>query len=326
MISKRMKKDNRLGIPVKYTREIILKMFDVDVHNVKENYKTRFVSIFKNLDPKNISDDHVPYLSYSDTLEENLPSNLHFLNQSGLQAIKELLWLLYSVVPNIEFCPLLIKLISFSLVFMTKEETFSFIKNLMITDYSIKKDELNNIRFRLRFNYEENKRLIPSFLEAFKTVTYNTGKEINSKFEKIGFDIEILIEDMFFTIFLGYFNFSFLTRIYLLFLHEGSKILFRVAYAIFKLLKNDILEISTNDIVITTIKAKCFEMKDVQKFFTTAFNFKLTHKNNKYTEIKIIETFKHNKICNYYIPSISGESNIMTDNEIFMLWSIFRKL
>lgn len=319
--SKRVKKDLRIGLPIKYTRELILKIFNVDsgdLHNLRENYKTRFLSIFKNRDPKNIG-DHVPYLSYLYTFEEVLPN--HFLNNKGVQAVKELLWLVYSVVPNIEFCPLLIKLISLSLVFLSKEETFAYIKNLMIKDYSNK--NLSKIRFRLRFNYEENKKLIPAFIESFKNITKSTGKEIFKKLSNLKFEVEILIEDMFFNLFIGYLNFTFLHKVFILYLNEGCKILFRVAYAILKTLKNEILDINKSEYVISMIKSKTFELKDEHSFFSHVYYFKLTERNNAYEEIKIVETFKPNKLENYYIPTINGESNIMSDDEIFGLWNIF---
>jgi len=318
--SLRFKKNSRNGVPIRYFKDIILKMFNVDVKDIKENYKIRFLSIFKNRDPKNLG-EHVPYLSYLDTFDENTPK--HFLNESGKQATKELLWLLYSVVPDFEFCPILIKLISFSLIFLNKEECFSFLKCLIISDYSVGKNELCKIRFKLRFNYTENKKLVVAFISSFKNITYNTGKEIISHFEKIGFDFEILIEDMFFNFFLEYLNFTFLCKFYFLFLNEGSKILFRTAYAILKTLKNEILDITNHDKILKTIKKKSFEIKDINKFFSLVFSYKLTQYNNNYENCKVLETFKPSKLGNYYIPSINGDSCILTDDEIFELWNIF---
>lgn len=316
--SLRVKKNIRIGIPIKYTRELILRLFNVDIKSTKEDYTTRFVSIFKNRDPKHIG-DHVPYVSYYDTLEENL--TFHFLNTQGLESCKELLWLLYSVVPCIEFSPLLLKIISLCLIFMSKHETYLCIKQLIITDYSMK--NLNTLRFRLRFNYEENKRLVPSFIESFTTITANTGREISQKFEKLGFEFEILIEDMFFNLFYRYLNFCFLHRLFLLYLREGCKILYRTAFAILKMFKADILDIKRPENVIRTIKEKCFEMKDIDKFFTLMYSYGLTSKNNKYEEIKIVENFKPARDFNFYIPTINGESSILSDDEIFYLWSIF---
>ena len=88
----------------------------------------------------------------------------------------------------------------------------------------------------MRFNYIENKKLVTAFISSFKTITNKTGNEIISHLEKIGFDIEILIEDMFFNFFIDYLNFTFLCKFFALYLYEGSKMLFRIAYAILKLL------------------------------------------------------------------------------------------
>jgi hypothetical protein len=316
--SVRLKKNLRNGIPVKYMKEILLKLYNVDVKEMKENYKIRFISIFKNRDPKNVG-EHVPYLSYYDTFEENLPK--HFLNESGVQATKELLWLLYSTVPDIQFCPVLIKLISISLIFLNKEECFNFIKNLIIADYSVQGNDLSKIRFKLRFNYIENKKLVTAFISSFKTITNKTGNEIISHFEKIGFDIEILIEDMFFNFFIDYLNFTFLCKFFALYLYEGSKMLFRIAYAILKLFKEEIIDIPKHEQVLKIIKQKSFEMKDINKFYGLVFSYKLTENNNNYINCKILEIFKPNKLANYYIPSINGESNILTDDEIFNLWN-----
>ena len=318
--SERMKSNIRNGIPIKYTRQILLKLFNVELsdYQINENYKTRFVSIFKNRDPKSLG-DNVPYLYYYDNLNENLGFN--YLNNNGLETLKELLWLLYSVVPNIEFCPFLIKIIAFCLIFLNKYEAFAMIKNMIIVDYSIDLNEINNLRFRLRFNYEENKRLIPSFVQSLVNIS-NTGKEILQKFEKLGFDFELLIEDMFFSIFAEYFNFLFFHKIFLLYLREGVKVLYRIAYSVLKTFKKDILEINTPDNVIKLIRSKCYDLKD-PSIFSISYYYKLNHYNNMYDNIKVMEIFSNNNHKNFYIPTINGDSTILSDDDLFNLWSIF---
>ena len=319
--SERMKRNIRNGIPIKHTRQIILKLFNVDLNSdqqLKENYKTRFVSIFKNRDPKSLG-DNVPFLSYHDTLDQNIGT--HFLNHIGLEVVKELLWLLYSVVPNIEFCPFLIKIISFCLIFLNKYEVFAITKNMIINDYSIPKEEINTLRFRLRFNYEENKRLIPSFLESFKTIS-NTGKEVSQKFEKLGLDFDLLVEEMFYSLFVDYFNFMVYQKVVLLYLREGVKILYRIGYSIFKAFKKELLEADSADQIRPILKNKCLDLKDTATFFSNVYYYKLNHLNNRFDQIKVLESFKGTR-KNFYIPTFNGESNIMKDNDIFNLWTIF---
>jgi hypothetical protein len=252
-------------------------------------------------------------------LDKNLGS--HFLNDNGLEVVKELLWLLYSVVPNIEFCPFLIKIISFSLIFLNKYEVFAITKNIIINDYSLLKEDINTLRFRFRFNYEENKRLIPSFSESFKTIS-KTGKEVSQKFEKIGIDLDVLIEEMFYSFFIEYFNFITYQKVVLMYLREGVKILYRIAYAIFKAFKSELIELDSADQVRPLLKSKCLNLLNTTTFFSNVFNYKLNHSNNRFDQIKVMDSFKGTS-KNFYIPTFNGESNIMKDNDIFNLWTIF---
>lgn len=61
-------------------------------------------------------DDQVP--TFCDrTLEEVLPFT--YLNEEGLKALKEVLWLLNGVLPKMEYCPILVSIASFLLLFLT---------------------------------------------------------------------------------------------------------------------------------------------------------------------------------------------------------------
>jgi hypothetical protein len=312
------KKYIRNGIPNKYIKGMIIAMFIENKDKIIDNYKIRFFSIFKNREPQNYI-NHVPYLTNYFTFEESIHKN--FLNSDGIQATKELLWLLYSVIPNIEFCPNLIYVINFSLIFLSKEETFNYLKNIMIEDF--KNENINLLRFRFRFNYEDNKKLILAFIECFYSITQNIGNDMKQKFEKIGFKIEELIQDMFFNFFYEYLNFSSLCKFFMCYLREGVKMFYRIAYAIIKTLKNDILEINDKNLVIQTIKEKCFQIRDLDSFFNLAFKFNVKRYNNRYSQIKIIEKLAKKKSINFYIPVINGNSKILSDDDIFQLWNIF---
>ena len=312
------KKYIRYGIPNKYIKGMIISMFIENKDKIIDNYKTRFLSIFKNREPQNYINHHTPYMTNYFSFEESIHKN--FLNSDGIQVTKELLWLLYSVIPNIEFCPNLIYVINLSLVFLNKEETYNYLKNVLIDDF--KNENIQLLRFRFRFNYDDNKRLILSFIDCFYSITQNIGNDIKKKFEKIGFKIEDLIQDMFFNFFYEYLNFSCLCKFFMCFLREGVKMFYRLAYAIFKTLKNDILEINDKNIVIQTIKEKCFQIRDLDNFFNLAFRFNVNRYNNKYLQIKTIEKFELKKSINYYIPVIDGNSKILSDDDIFSLWNI----
>ena len=321
--SNRSKTMIRYGVPCKYIKGLINSMF-IDKEKIRNNnemkelYKIRFFSVFKNRDPKNYG-DYVPYMTNESKLEESI--SYTFLNEEGINNLKELCWLLYSVIPKIEFCPYLINVISLCLVFMDKEETFFCLKNIILNDYNRK--DLNMLRFKFRFSFEENYKIVHAFIKAFTQSTKNIGMEITNKMEKINFQFENLIQDMFFNFYFDYFNFTFLTVFLMCFLREGTKIFYRFAYAIFKTLRKEILEIGNPKEVISTIREKCFQLKDINSFLKYAFYFKLNHYNNKFNEIEYFKTINNKININYYVPTIDRESNIVNDEDIFKLWNMF---
>ena len=313
----------RYGTPCKYIKGILLQMYidTKEKQHLIENYKVRFYSVFKNRDPKNFG-EYVPFMSNYKTLEQSLRT--HALNDEGITTLKELCWVLNSVIPNIEYCPTLIYVVSLLLVFMDKEEIYAVLKSVMLSDFKCKETDL--LRFKFRFTYEDNKKIVLAFIECFKSVTKYIGKEILSKFDKIGFNIQCLVEDMFFTFFAEYFNFSFITVFLICFLREGTKMFYRVTYAIFKLLKEEILEIQTKEEVITVIKEKCFNLKDINAFLDLAFNFKVNRYNNKYKDVIVLDKFENKCPIKFSIPKIEGDSEILSDTEFFFLWNLFPQI
>ena len=204
---------------------------------------------------------------------------------------------------------------------MNKQETYFVLKHIILNDYNNNDNEY--IRFRFKFTFEDNKKIVLAFIECFKKVTKNIAKDIINKFDKIGFNIEDLIEDMFFNFYIDYFNFTLLSILYTCFIREGVKIFYRFTYAIFKILKNDIMDIDNKDIVIQVIKEKCYEIRDIYLFLNYAFKFNVNHYNNEYNNIHISDKFISKVATNYYIPTIDGESNILTDDDFFKLWNMF---
>ena len=158
----------RYGTPCKYIKGLLTSFF-IDKTKIKteedtkELYKVRFLSVFKNRDPKNYG-EFVPYMTNEAKLENSI--TYHMLNENGVTNLKELCWLLQSVVPKIEFCPLLIKVISLCLIFLSKEETFLCLKSIMINDYNMK--DVFMLRFKFRFTFEENKKIVKAFVKSFQ--------------------------------------------------------------------------------------------------------------------------------------------------------------
>ena len=315
--SKNAKNLVRAGVPPKYLHDFLLKLFNLS--EVKENnYKTQYEYTFKTHDPKNL-DDFVPFFTGFKTFKESLP--IHYLNEKGLLVVKEILWMINNTYANIEFSPIIIQLISIILVFCNKYETYEIMCKLLEQDYNLK--ETSKIRWRLRFNYDDNISIITSISECLREISTTTCKELFERFQKIHFRIEQLYEDLCFGFFYKHFNFYGMIRLLPFFLLEGVKSIYRLIYAIEKVLKEELETVSQRDKVIKKTRDLCNSLENISDLFEISYTFKLTRNNNKYDfqEPPKDKPFI-NKRNQFYLPKVTGEGKILTDWEMIHLWEL----
>ena len=306
---------SRNGIPPKYMHDFLLKLYNLK--NVQsQNYNNNYDLTFKNHSSKNL-DDFVPYFTGNKTLNESLP--FHFLNENGILALKEILWMINNNYVNIEYSPLLIKITSLILLFCNKYETYEIISRLCENDYNLK--ETYKIRWHFRFNFNDNIKILTSISDCIKEISTKSGKEVYEHFKKINFDIQKLYDDMCFGFYFNYINFYGLLRLIPFFFIDGIKSIYRLTYAIEKIGKESIIEITNPEKVIPSIRQICFELNDINFLFELSYNFNLTRNNNKY-DFQMTpqnDLFKGRR-NNYYLPKIDIESKIINDYDLIHLW------
>ena len=345
LISKNAKQLCRCGIPLKNIRQILLKMFNVDFS--KEDYDNKTKEVLKRRQFSEMG-DQVP--TFCDkTLEEILPVN--YLNDEGIKALKEILWLLNGVLPKMDYAPGLVGLSSILLLFLSKEETYELVRNLIEAD--LNPGEVTNIRWHFRYNMDENVQL---YLSIALSIGELAKKEISDQFlliEKHGFRRLRLVQDMADKFLLEYINFIGIIRFLPFFLYEGVKGLYRFIYGIIALChfriekkeeeKKDIEppknEITTlNDKITSKVqiiklsqqevaelyKAVTRKLENWNSFMDTIINWDLTHRNNNYiVAFRIPSELRKNFQPNQkriYIPSIYPESNILASEKLPKLW------
>jgi hypothetical protein len=312
--SKNCKELCRAGVPIKYQKDLYLRMFNVNIS--EETFNDKYKLVFKEYNTKCLN-EFVPYFTGLKSLQESLP--IDYLNDIGNQKLKEILWMLNSVIPVIEFSPLIIKLTSILLIFSTQVETYNIIRNVLELSYNL--NETSKIRWHVRFSYNDNHKIITSAVESLRTIS-NTGKELYHHFENINFPIEKLLEDMIFGFYLEYLNLSGILRLLPLFMNEGVKVLYRLTYALLKTIKPGIMKITSADDVIGKIKKLSREVTDMKALFILAFSYKLNRNNNKYDFQKLpdIDLFA-NKRNSYYLPKFTRESSMLAEADILHIWS-----
>ena len=320
--SKNVRNIVRNGIPPKYMNTFLLKLFNItkNIETLMNNYN-KILSISLKGYKSEYLDDYVPYFSGLKKLSDCLP--VHYLNNSGILALKEILWMLYHLYPQIEYCPLIIQLLSLILVFCNKYETLEIMSCIIGYNLNYDKDEIYKIRWHFRLNYNENLKIITSITECLKEVSYKSCGELYDHLIKIHFRPEKLYEDMCFGFFYKYFNFFGMIRLLPFYLHDGIKSIYRLIYAIEKCTKDVLKLIKVPDKIIGKCRELCNSLDNIKDLFEISYEFNITRNNNKYSEqSNINEKDKH--IINYkgqlILPEFKDKSQILNEYQIIHLW------
>ena len=341
LISKNAKQLCRDGIPVKNIKEILLKMFNVNYSN--EDYDNKRKDVLKGREFSEMGDQVPTFCDKS--LEEVLP--FHYLNDQGLEALKEVLWLLNGVLPKLEYSPGVAGLASILLLFLSKEETYELVRNLIEAD--LNPGDLANIRWHFRYSLDDNIKL---YISISLSILELTKQEIVNQFQQIenyGLKRIKLVQDIVDKFFIDYINFIGIVKFLPFFLYEGAKGIYRFIYGIialnhFKIEKKE-KEEEKKEGELETVKDKITNKNEVAKippeevvklykqltnkyenwgaFMETITSWELTHRNNSYSDIKMHDQYRKifpNIEKRIYIPSLFPESKILPGPCLPKLW------
>ena len=349
LLSKNAKQLCRDGIPVKYMRQVLVRMFNV--YYSQEDYDNKREEVLKGRQFSEMG-DQVP--TFCDkTLDEVLPS--HYLNEEGIKALKEVLWLLSGVLPKMEHCPSLVPISSFLLLFLSKEETYELLRNIIEAD--INPGDLSSIRWHFRYTLKDNIRLYLSIVNSIMDISKQNVITQFNLIENYGLPKIKLIQDMADKLFLDYINFIGILKFVPFFLYEGVKGIYRFAYGIisicpFKILKEKTQEEQESEQqqlslsytmsllsdqlslqydfekrpeaeVLKLYKDVSNKLENWNFFMDSVTEWDLTHRNNNFCSIKIPSKVKElfpPVEKSQYIPSLFPESKILTKELLPRLW------
>jgi hypothetical protein len=115
-------------------------------------------------------------------------------------------------------------------------------------------------------------------------------------------------------------------RVFECFLNEGTKILYRVALAILKILQKDILSLKTKEEVSNFLNNISSKKLDCEDLIKVAFKFrlsrtnvaKLNNKNGKAVPNILTRYSKSEADVIYYRPSVSFSNGILNAEQVFI--------
>ena len=346
LTSKNAKVLCRSGIQFKHFRNVILKMFNVEFS--KEDYINKIKDVFKGRKFEDMEDIY-PTFTAKKTLEESLPFN--YLNEKGIKVLKEVVWLLNGVVPKIEYSPTLLSVASLLLIFLTKEETYEVLRNIIESDQNV--EELKKLRWHFRYTMIENIKMDLSIKTCILDISKDNTSNHLKLIEDMGLPTFELIKDMTESFFMDYVNFLGITKFLSFFLLEGVKGIYRLVYALISLCsltkearvyevkdKSSSKKLTTlNSMITTETKIEKMPKEEIYKLFKEKSNniekwfnlmdiatsWKLTHTNNNYLYQYIPASIRESlpQLKNLiYIPAFVPESRIIKRKEIPKLWEL----
>jgi hypothetical protein len=342
--SKNAKQLCRDGVPIKHIKKIVLKMFNVEFS--KDDYENKKKEVLKGREFSDMGNQVPTFCDKS--LEELLP--FHYLNEQGIEALKEDLWLLNGVLPKVEYAPGIVGLASVLLLFLSKEETYELIRNIMEADMI--PGDLSSIRWHFRYNMDDNIKLYLSISLAIVEISKLDTKNKFLQIEKYGLRRIKFVQDIIDQFFLDYINFIGIIKLLPFFLLEGVKGIYRFVYGIISLIhfkieskegdnftqdkktgelvtlndkisaKNESIKLAPSE-VIKIYKEFSNQYQNWSLFMDTITGWELTHRNNTFTTIKIPSDLRNTYGTiekRIYIPSIFPNSDILSTHFLPKLW------
>ena len=315
--SKNAKKMCRNGIPIKYMKNILLKMFNINFS--KENFENKKLESLRGIDIKNLNQT-VPTFT-NKFFKDSIPTN--YLNEKGIESLKEILWCLNIVIGPIEYSPLIIKVTSIILLFLSKEETYDLMRQLLEINFYIPQDEIIKIRWQFRFTYNEYIKIKYAIDKSIIDLSSQIIVKRYKNLTNLGYNRFNLIQDMTEGFFLDYINFPGIIKLLPIFLYEGEKIIYRLCYGIISMTIYNSKEKKTQDEFLKSYKEYTNKIDNFFYLFDISFKWNLTHFTNHFLDIIIPKFEKEKKIYfdkYYYIPKLNPDSTIITQEEIAKIW------
>ena len=315
--SKNAKKMCRNGIPIKYMKNILLKMFNINFS--KENFENKKLESLRGIDIKNLNQT-VPTFT-NKFFKDSIPTN--YLNEKGIESLKEILWCLNIVIGPIEYSPLIIKVTSIILLFLSKEETYDLMRQLLEINFYIPQDEIIKIRWQFRFTYNEYIKIKYAIDKSIIDLSSQIIVKRYKNLTNLGYNRFNLIQDMTEGFFLDYINFPGIIKLLPIFLYEGEKIIYRLCYGIISMTIYNSKEKKTQDEFLKSYKEYTNKIDNFFYLFDISFKWNLTHFTNHFLDIIIPKYEKEKKIYfdkYYYIPKLNPDSTIITQEEIAKIW------
>ena len=304
----------RKGIPDIKRRAVFLEVYGLESHKCKAAYKAVYEDT--NKEELEIAQEDRPTLPFVHN---------HYLNETGMNNLEIVVHLL-NKEKHIEYSPVLINSIALLLIYLPVEETYCVAQKMMETSSKILADPKTKKLMRWYFSFTKSDyfHMLGAFIQSYIDTTKFKKRSILIKLQSIGFDINELLDEMFKFCFTTFLKADHAIDVFSLFYLEGTKILFRFAYAILKEQKEVIKTIEKADKVQDTLKEAALSKTNWTYLHEKAFKYKLARGHydiNKTDQVVLNDEREEYKIVSDFLPNVDEcPSTILSMKQFYRLW------
>jgi len=319
------KVEMRKGIPSRAFNIVVLDIFGQKLKNNLKAYEVAVKVAFNGKRPGVLMG--TPIFSEIRGFHNAVP--VHFLNEWGMENLKNILWILEKNTLRLEYSPMLPNVVNILLMYLKPEDVY-VVMNLLLKD----SDRLLNIpeensrekptelRWHLTFKKEQFTWAVDHVTTFCKQRSLRLGK-LDSHFTKIGFNYKEFYATLLRTFFLEFLPINLVLRIFSAYLNEGIKIVFKYICGFLRMYCSDILEHKNPATLVQMLQTKGQKttLEQFENITSTAFKvrFGWIFREVMFPVNLAMETSNEKAII-YHPPEISDSSMIINVDQFETIW------
>lgn len=237
-----------------------------------------------------------------------------------------LLVILRRTASSLHYCPFLPVVASLLLMFLSREDCLHVLRVMLEDSQRMLSEEGQFNRAEelrgLRWYFPLDKKDYFSTIETFMTFMRDRSKSVKeclAHLEAIEVDSRRFMQEQFSSFFLGFVPLDIINTLFTVYINEGIKIMFRIGYAFFKVLKPDILACANEEEFAFNTKERLEAMGDEEKkkFVNQCFHLRIVKIAKQFS---LLDT-QNEDLNNSYLcePNVLGDTKVLADPALLNL-------
>jgi len=255
----------------------------------------------------------------------------YYLNAEGLAAVKRILCVVGMENPGMNYLPVLPDVVCLLLHYMNEADCYTMVHCMLKAELENRPQFMEECGLLQEIGTKRymtaTSRAVELFGFTFDDFIKKHAPKLAQLMRTLSFNRHLFAEKFFNGLFINFFPFQTVLRIFDAFLSEGSKVLYRVGIAFLKRLQTipDVMQCETAQELEKVVEYVAMQTFDSDALMKKAFSLRL--KRSQVQELhcknKNLLNNHHSEFSNdiYYRPKITTPSKVIQDEQFEIIWS-----